>query len=45
MSPYASGPFASSVTKICELLGLCTEIVEPSKLLSGHEELLKQLDY
>ena len=43
VSPYASDPFESSVTNICELLGLHTGVVEPSKLLAGHEELLNKL--
>ncbi|MGD0598799.1 MAG: DUF2971 domain-containing protein [Terriglobales bacterium] len=45
VSPYPSEPFESSVIKICELLGLDVGVVEPSKMLSGQEELLKQLDY
>jgi Protein of unknown function (DUF2971) len=44
VSPYTSEPFGSGVTKICELLGLCGGIVEPSKLLSGQEELLKPFE-
>lgn len=45
VSPYSSEPFGSSVTKVCELLGLRTGVVQPSGLLSGQEELLKRLDY
>jgi hypothetical protein len=45
VSPYSSEPFGNSVTKVCELLGLRTGVVEPSKMLSEQEELLKRLDY
>lgn len=45
VSPYAREPFGTSVAKICELLGLPPGVVEPSKLLSGQEELLKRLEY
>ncbi len=44
VSPYSSDPFGTSVTRICELLGLPVSVVERSKLLSGEEELLKRLD-
>jgi hypothetical protein len=40
VSPYPAEPFASSVTRICEQFGLSEEIIKPSRLLSGHEELL-----
>jgi hypothetical protein len=45
VSPYSREPLESSVTKICELLGLRTGVVEPSKMLSGQEELLKPFNY
>lgn len=45
VSPYTSQPFESSVIKICELLGLAEGIVARSKLLRGHEELLKAFSY
>jgi hypothetical protein len=45
VSPYAGEPFGNSVTKVCELLGLQTGVVERSKLLSGQEELLRRVDY
>jgi len=44
VSPYSSEPFESSVVKICELFGFPACVVVPSKMLSGQEELLKQLD-
>jgi hypothetical protein len=40
VSPYATEPFPSSVTAVCEAFGLGSGIVKPSRLLSGHEELL-----
>jgi hypothetical protein len=40
VSPYAAEPFPSSVSKICEKFCLPDGIVRPSRLLSGHEELL-----
>jgi hypothetical protein len=43
ISPYAGEPFPSSVATICETFGLEAEIVRPSQLLSGHEELLNRL--
>lgn len=43
VSPYPGEPFASSVTKICERFGLSDDIVKPSRLLSGQEELLDTL--
>ncbi len=43
ISPYAGEPFPGSVAKICEAFGLESEIVRPSQLLSGHEELLDRL--
>jgi hypothetical protein len=43
ISPYPGEPFAGSVTKVCEKFGLPREIVKPSRLLSGHEELLDRL--
>lgn len=43
VSPYPAEPFGSSVTKICEKFGFSGEIVKPSRLLSGHEELLDRL--
>jgi hypothetical protein len=45
VSPYSSEPFESSVIKICGLLGLPEGVVEPSKMLSGQEELLRPFDY
>jgi len=45
ISPYAKQPFQSSVSKICGLLGLSADVVTSSKLLSGHEELLKAFSY
>jgi hypothetical protein len=44
VSPYQSDPFESSVTKICEAFGLGADIVQPSRLLRGQEELLNLLD-
>jgi len=44
VSPYSTDPFESSVTKICELLGLRAGVVEPSEMLSGQEDLLKPFD-
>lgn len=43
ISPYATQPFPRSVVKLCELFGLEPTVVRPSKLLSGHEELLDRL--
>ena len=43
VSPYPGEPFASSVTRICEKFSLPDGIVKPSRLLSGHEELLDRL--
>ena len=43
VSPYPGEPFASSVTRICEKFSLPDGIVRPSRLLSGHEELLDRL--
>ena len=43
VSPYPGEPFASSVVRICEKFGLPDGIVRPSRLLSGHEELLDRL--
>jgi len=43
VSPYPGEPFASSVTRICEKFGLPGGLVKPSRLLSGHEELLDRL--
>lgn len=43
ISPYAKDPFASSVVKVSEAFGLDSGLVRPSKLLSGHEELLDLL--
>lgn len=43
VSPYAGQPFPSSVAKICGAFGLEPGIVQPSHLLSGHEELLDRL--
>jgi hypothetical protein len=43
ISPYAGEPFPSSVTRICEAFGLDPDIVKPSQLLSGQEELLDRL--
>jgi hypothetical protein len=45
VSPYAKQPFEKSVIKICELLGLPADAVAPSKMLCGHEELLKSFTY
>lgn len=45
VSPYSREPFESSVAKVCEMLGLPATIVKPSKMLSGHEELLKSFNY
>jgi hypothetical protein len=45
VSPYAKQPFEKSITKICELLGLPADTVAPSKMLCGHEELLKSFTY
>ena len=45
ISPYTSQPFESSVIRICKLFGLPDGTVEPSKLLRGHEELLKTFNY
>lgn len=45
ISPYTTQPFEGSVVKICTLLGLTDGIVAPSKLLRGHEELLKAFSY
>jgi hypothetical protein len=36
-------PFAASVARICEKFSLPSGIVRPSRLLSGHEELLGRL--
>jgi hypothetical protein len=43
ISPYAGEPFPSSVSRICEAFGLDQDIVKPSQLLSGQEELLDRL--
>lgn len=43
ISPYPEEPFATSVSKVCAKFGLSEEIVKPSRLLSGHEELLDRL--
>jgi len=44
VSPYSSGGlFENSVKKICEAFGFGTDIVQPSRLLSGQEELLNLL--
>ena len=43
ISPYAREPFPSSVVKVSEAFGLDAGLVRPSKLLSGHEELLDRL--
>jgi hypothetical protein len=43
ISPYAGEPFPRSVARICEAFGLESGIVRPSRLLSGHEELLDRL--
>jgi hypothetical protein len=45
VSPYSTEPFASSVIKVCELFGLGPEVVEPSKLLLGTEELMKPFNF
>jgi hypothetical protein len=42
-SPYAGEPFHSSVAKICEAFGVESRTVRPSRLLTGHEELLDRL--
>ncbi len=43
VSPYAKEPFQSSVSKIADIFGLDTSVVQISRLLSGHEELLDRL--
>ncbi len=43
VSPYAQEPFQSSVSKIADIFGLDRSIVQISRLLSGHEELLDRL--
>jgi hypothetical protein len=40
---YAREPFPSNVVRVFEAFGLDPGIVRPSKLLSGHEELLDRL--
>jgi hypothetical protein len=45
VSPYSRQPFDKSVTRVCELLGLPADMVTPSKMLCGHEELLKSFSY
>jgi hypothetical protein len=43
VSPYATEPFPSSVEAICKAFGLRPDLVRRSRLLSGHEELLRHL--
>jgi hypothetical protein len=45
VSPYQSEPFGSSVRKICEIFGLGSHIIEPSRLLSGQEDLANMLAF
>jgi hypothetical protein len=44
VSPYAAPSFRTRVEKKCKSFGIDASLVEPSKLLLGHEELLKRLD-
>lgn len=43
ISPFSREPFISSVLAICSKYGVCQGIIEHSKLLKGHEELLEAL--
>lgn len=43
ISPFSREPFVSSVMAICRKYNVCTSIVEHSKMLKGHEELLRAL--
>jgi len=43
ISPYPGEPFPNSVLTICEKYGIPAGVVKPSRLLSGHEELLDRL--
>lgn len=43
ISPFAGEPFISSVRAICSKYSLPDEIVNESKLLDGHEELLDNM--
>jgi hypothetical protein len=45
VSPYSKQPFERSVARVCELFGLPADIVAPSKMLCGHEELLKSFTF
>lgn len=45
ISPYAGEPFGTSVSKLCELFGFPSGLVELSKLLSGQDELLKTFEF
>jgi hypothetical protein len=43
VSPYCEEPFPRSVAAVCEAFGIGSAIVQPSRLLSGYEELLDRL--
>ena len=43
VSPYQVAPFESSVRKVCDMFGLPADIVQPSRLLSGQDDLARLL--